>query len=73
MTRVIEAAKDGLSGRTGFVAPRVVSVKLEDGLYHVILDVLEPGAGLLRTYDVAVDPSGDMHGYAPLASGPVSE
>lgn len=73
MTRIIEAAKEGLSGHIGFGPPRVVSVTLDDGLYHVIMDVQEPEGGLLRTYDVAVDASGDMHGYAPLARGPVSE
>lgn len=73
MTRIIEAAREGLSGRTGFGQPRVVSVRLEDGLYHVVVDVQEPEGGQLRTYDVAVDASGEMHGYAPLARGPVSE
>lgn len=71
MTSIFEAAKAGLAENTGFDSPKVVSMANKDGLYHVIVDITERtgSSGLLRTYDVAVDASGELHGYSRLASG----
>lgn len=76
MTAITDAAKKGLARNTGFDSPRVVRVNMQGGLYHVIVDIkekTEEHGEILRTYDVAVDKSGEMHGYMPLASGDSDE
>ena len=78
MTRIMEAAKKGLSGRTGFSAPEALSVRDDGGLFLVVVRVTEPaaaGPGMPRSYEVAVDAAGELHGYRPLApqgGGPAS-
>lgn len=76
MTNIAQAAKAVLARNTGFDTPRVVGASLQDGLYHVVVDIHDRtgGAGvILRTYDVALDESGALHGYVPLAVGNATE
>lgn len=72
MTKITEAAKAGLAMNTGFDMPRVVGISMQDELYHVVVDIRDRTGGggvVLRTYDVAVDGSGEMHGYMSLGAG----
>ncbi|MDA8132478.1 MAG: hypothetical protein M0011_13325 [Elusimicrobia bacterium] len=72
MTGIAEAARKGLSGNTGFSAPEVLGVRGDGELYFVTVRVTEAvpgGAGLSRSYEVAVDAAGEMHGYRPLRQG----
>ena len=69
MTGILEAAKKGLAGNTGFASPEALSVRDYGGLFLVVVNVTEPvtgGAGLSRSYEVAVDSAGELHGYRPL-------
>lgn len=72
MTKIAEAAKTGLAVNTGFEMPRVVAMSMQDGLYHVVVDIHDrtgDKGAVLRTYDVAVDGAGELHGYLPLGAG----
>jgi hypothetical protein len=65
-----------LVSNTGFDMPRVVCMNIQDGLYHVVVDIHDRTGDkgvVLRTYDVAVDDSGELHGYLPLGSGSSTE
>ncbi len=68
---IAAAAEKRLAENTGFASPKAVGVNLEDGLYHVTVEIIEkkqgdPSGEILRAYDVAVDSAGSLHGYSPL-------
>ncbi|KAF0124383.1 MAG: hypothetical protein FD189_2452 [Elusimicrobia bacterium] len=64
---VSDKAREVLAENTGFRMMRVSSVEKDEGFQNVEVDVLDDAAkpgGVVRTYKVAFDSAGALHGYS---------
>ncbi|MDT8287290.1 MAG: gas vesicle protein GvpO [Elusimicrobiales bacterium] len=67
---ISEKAREVLAENTGFRMMSVSSVEKDGGFRNVEVDVLDDSArpgGVVRTYRVAFDSAGALHGYSLIS------
>lgn len=68
MITIIEKAKKGLAGLTGFSSPSGIGAKKKDGGWAVTIEILEKksipdGMDVMGIYEVETDQEGDIVSY----------